>query len=258
VKKEENQYFSKIIDKGIRILSLFNPDCIGLSLKEISQKTGINITSTYRFVDTYIQLGYLKKDSRAKLIKLGPKALTLAHNFIRSFDLRQIVTPFLDEVYDTYNISIESALLEGDTLLTIYQRSAKDTLSFHLPSIVKEIHCTALGKAILAHLPEDEVLTIINRINLVARTKNSLTDKNSLLADLKKTRERGYSLANEEFILGYISISSPFSNIHNNRPVGAVAFDFPTVGHSLESIESEYARISIDISKEISNVVSVA
>lgn len=250
-----NPYFSKVIDKGLRILSLFNPDCISLSLKEISLKTGINSSSTFRFVDTFVQLGYLKKDSHTKKIKLGPKALTLAHNFIKSFDLLQILIPILDEAYATYNVSFDSGLLEEDVLLSIYHRFAKDTLIFKLPMLVKEIHSTALGKAILAHLPEDEILAIIDRIDLVQRTKNTLTDKDDLLSDLRKTRSRGYALSNEEFLPGFISIAAPFFNLYENRPIGAISFDFSTIQLSIETIEKDYARILVDLGEKISKVM---
>jgi IclR family pca regulon transcriptional regulator len=251
----QNPYFSKVIDKGLRILSLFNPDCVSLSLKEISLKTGINSSSTFRFVDTLVQLGYLRKDSRTKEIKLGPKALTLAHNFIKSFDLLQILIPILDEAYDTYNVSIDSGLLEEDVLLSIYHRVVKDTLTFKLPMVVKEVHSTALGKAILAHLPEDEISAIIDRMDLVQRTKNTLSDKNDLMADLKKTKSRGYALSNEEFLPGFISIAAPFFNLYENRPIGAISFDFSTIQHSLKAIEKDYARIVLDLGKKISQVM---
>jgi len=67
-----NLDFSKIIDKGLNILDLFRPEATSLSLKEIAEATGINRTSSFRFVDTLVQLGYPRKDPRLKLIKPGP------------------------------------------------------------------------------------------------------------------------------------------------------------------------------------------
>jgi DNA-binding IclR family transcriptional regulator len=120
---------------------------------------------------------------------------------------------------------------------------------------VKEIHCTALGKAIIAHLPEDEMLAIIERMDLVQRTKNSFTNKHDLMVDLRKTRKRGYSLTNEEFIPGFISIAAPFFNLDKNRPKGAISLDFSTIQHSLKTIEKEYAKVVTELGKKISMVM---
>ncbi|MEN6310143.1 MAG: helix-turn-helix domain-containing protein, partial [Acidobacteriota bacterium] len=128
-----NPYFSKIIDKGLRILSLFTPETSSLSLKDIALKTRINPTSTFRFVETLIQLGYVKKDPRTKLLKLGPMALALSHNIIKSFDMLQIVKPHIDETFEKLNITIDSAIVDEERLVLLYRREAKDTLTFALP-----------------------------------------------------------------------------------------------------------------------------
>ena len=84
---ENDQYFSKTIKKGLTILSLFDRDHQQRSLTEISELTGINKTSVYRFVNTLLHLGYLKKSSSNKQLKLGPIAFVSGRNFINGFEL---------------------------------------------------------------------------------------------------------------------------------------------------------------------------
>ena len=62
----ENQYFSTSLQKGLKILWLFNKETPSLTQSEISRTTGINMTSTYRFVNTLVRLGYLEKDAKTK------------------------------------------------------------------------------------------------------------------------------------------------------------------------------------------------
>ena len=73
MKPENDKYFSKTIEKGLLILSLFDRDHSKRSLSEISHITGINKTSVFRFVNTLVELGYLRKNSSSRLIRLGPK-----------------------------------------------------------------------------------------------------------------------------------------------------------------------------------------
>ena len=244
-------YFSKVIEKGWRILGLFTPETPSLSLKDITLKTGINPASTFRFVETLIQLGYLKKDARTKIIKLGPAALALSHNVIGSFDMRQIVVPFIDEAFEKYNVTIDSGLVEEGRLVTLYRREAKDTLLFKMPLLSADsIHCTALGKAYIAWLSEEALSRALEGRTFTRRTPHTLTSRSALLADLRKTRERGYSINNEESVLGLISIGAPLIN-REGSILGAVSFDNPTVHFTLEESEKRFVPAVLRLAQDI-------
>ena len=248
-------YFSKTIEKGMRILEVFDQTHPELSLKEISKTIGINLTSTYRFVNTFEKLGYLRKDSRKKLLKLGPKAIALGHRFLVGFDLSQIIKPRLDEIHEKYNITMDASLFHEDTSVIIYRREAKNTLTFHQPPITKSLHCTALGKAVLAFLPHDLKKQILSRHPLERMTKNTLVKKAELMADLEKTRKRGYSLNNEEYINGLIAIGAPLFNLHTNRVMGAICFDSTTIQQSMNAFEKRYAMEVIETAKDITELI---
>jgi DNA-binding IclR family transcriptional regulator len=244
-------YFSKVIEKGWRILGLFTPETPSLSLKDITLKTGINPASTFRFVETLIQLGYLKKDPRTKLIKLGSAALALSHNVIGSFDMRQIVIPYIDEAFERFNVTIDSGVVEEGRLVTLYRREAKDTLLFKMPLLSADIiHCTALGKAYISWLPEEELSRLLDGRTYTRRTPHTLTSRTALLADLRRTRERGYSINNEESVLGLISIGAPLLN-RKGEVLGAVSFDNPTVHFTLEEAEKRFAPAVLRLAQDI-------
>jgi len=255
--EHSSQYFSKTIEKGFRILNLFNQDRTSLSLKEISQDIGINKTSAFRFVNTMVKLGYLKKDPRTRLLKLGPEVISLSYSLMGSFDLLQIIKPPIDDIYKAYNITIDCALLDGDKMLLLYQREAKETLTFRLPKVITALNCGALGKAALSQLPEKEMLALIEHITLIRKTHNSITSKDDLIADLKKTRKRGYSLNNEEYVLGLIAIGAPLLNMEANRAIGAISFDFPTTQYSLNMVVRKYSKIILGLAKDISRKMTV-
>ena len=74
-------YYSKTLEKGLIILDLFDRDHQHRGLSEISRLTGINKTSTYRLVNTLVQMGYLRKSIHNKSLRLGPRAFVLGHHF---------------------------------------------------------------------------------------------------------------------------------------------------------------------------------
>jgi IclR family pca regulon transcriptional regulator len=151
---DNDKYFSKTIEKGLFILSLFDRDHSKRSLTEISQITGINKTSVYRFVNTLVALGYLRKNSSNRLIRLGPRAFVLGQNFFHGFDLLQGVKPIIDKTSIQHNVSIDSALLHRHSLISLYRRELPNLIYFRLPLLMEDLHARALGKAILANLEE--------------------------------------------------------------------------------------------------------
>jgi IclR family pca regulon transcriptional regulator len=254
VGRREGPYFSKIIEKGLRILGLFTPETTSLSLTDIARRTRINPTSTFRFVETLVQLGYLRKDARTKLIKLGPMALAFSYNTIKSFDILQIVKPAVDKAFDRLNVSIDTAVTEHGRLVLLYRREVKDTLTFTLPLVSSDLQCSALGKAYLAALPDKELRSLLDGMTFRRRTPQSLTSRAAVLADLRRTRARGYSINNEEYILGLISIGAPLINKVGDV-LGVVSLDSTTVQHTIDEAEKLFAPAVVALAKEIRSLL---
>ena len=248
-------YYSEPFAKGLRILRLFDPEHKSLTLKEISDALKISPSSAFRFTNTLVQLNYLDKDAKKKTLSLGKKAYLLGLGIVNSFSLLDIVKPFIDDVNERYNISVDSCVLEERALLQLYFRGAKDSPVYKALIINPAIHCTGLGKAILAYLPDDELADILEHMPLVGRTRNSITDRRALLADLRRVRKRGYATNDEEYINGLITIATPFFDLRTNRPIGAVSFDFLTSQASLEEAEKKYVKPLLKLGQDISAVI---
>jgi len=248
-------YYSEPFAKGLRVLSLFKPEKKELSLSEIVAALHSNPSSIYRFTNTLVKLGYLQKDPLTKRLSLGQRSYRLGLSLVNSFSLLEVVKPFIDEVHDKYNISIDSCILEEQALLQLYFRAAENGLAYRALIINPAIHCTGLGKAILAYLPEEDLSLILSRLPLVARTNKSITDKNKLLQDLERTRKRGYAINNEEYIKGLFTVATPFFNLETGRPIGAVSFDFLVSQASLREVEKKYIKVLLKLGNDISAVI---
>ena len=127
------QYYSVSLERGLSILRCFTPDRPVWSLKHISETIGLNKTSTYRFANTLVQLGYLKKDPQTKLMQLGPQIATFGLGYFYSNTLREIARPLIDEISDTYNITTELAFYEEDTIAVVYRREAVEAFVPRFP-----------------------------------------------------------------------------------------------------------------------------
>ena len=242
--QSNQQYFSTSLEKGLKILSLFNKETPRLTQTDISKALKLNMTSTYRYINTFVNLGYLAKDEKTKELRPGFRCLTLCSNLIRATDNMYLIKQLVDEVYNRHNISIDVVFAIDDTLMRVYLREAEETLTYQLPDVVNNcFHNTSVGKAYLSTLTESELGQTLNRIFLHARTKKTITDKNRLIAEIDKTRKRGYAMCVEEYIAGLITIGAPLISPFSGEGIGAVSFDFSVLQTSADEIEEKYADL---------------
>jgi DNA-binding IclR family transcriptional regulator len=112
------------------------------------------------------------------------------------------------------------------------------------------LHQTAAGKAILAHLPDDRVRSIIDRHGLPAETEHSITDSDELIDELESVRNRGYSVNEEESLLGLHAIGASIKNNETGELYGALSISGPANRIDL-SPDSEYTDLVIGAANEI-------
>jgi IclR family pca regulon transcriptional regulator len=153
---------------------------------------------------------------------------------------------------------MDVALRDSDALMIIYRREIRNALPYQLPTVIKDLNSTALGKAVLAFLPEQERLSIINSLSFENKTGRTIIDKNQLFSELDIIRKRGYSLNNEEFTPGLLALGAPLINASTNQVAGSICFDFLAAHTSLSKIKKEYADLILDLSKKISKFLPVS
>jgi IclR family pca regulon transcriptional regulator len=255
--KRDGKEYSETLEKGLRIFDLFNKYHQGLRLIDISNVLGINKTTTYRFVNSYCNLGYLRRDATTKLFRLGPRSIALGYSVLQNSDLVRAIRPIADQITKQYKIHVDVGLLHKDSIFIIYRQESADTIKFRHFTSTRGMHYLAMGKAALAFLPENEMKESIENIELEKKTGATIISKTELIDDLKVVAKRGYSWNNEEMVPGLISIGAPLINLHTSRVEGAVSFDSSTAIHSMEEFEHCYSKILIELAKEVSTALPI-
>ena len=246
-------YFSKSLEKGLKILSLFTRETPVLTQSEIAKTLGLNMTSTYRYINTLVELGYLGKDTKTKEIRPSTLCLLFCNNLMQATDHLKLIREVVDRIHGEYNISIDVVFAVDDTLMRIYHREAQETLTYSLPNYSKNcLHSTALGKAYLSSLPDDQVAQKIDALNLVAKTPKTIVDKDLLLAAIQKAKTHHYAMSEEEYLPGLIAIGTPLFDPISGKGVGAVSFDFSVMQHSGDDILAKYGNMLIETGKALS------
>lgn len=225
------------IIKAIRLMSLFSSKEPTLTLSEISNRLGIPKSTAHNILTTLLSQGYIEKvagDSYA----LGTAIIALTQGIRVNVELRDRAAPLVRELADTCRESVYLTVKDGDTALYIY--AIESSRRLRARSAVGDralLHCTSVGKSILATLPEEEVAEIIARVGLPAFTPNTITEIDVLWSELEKTRERGYAIDNQEHELSTFCLGAPiFDNL--GRVIGAC---------SISGSDQEIIRSRIDV-----------
>ena len=249
-------YFSKSLEKGLKILTLFNRETPVLTQSEIAKILGLNMTSTYRYINTLVELGYLEKDTKTKEIRTSIRCLLFCNNLMRATDHLKMIKKVVDQVHSKNNISIDVHFAVDDMLVRIYHREAAETLIYFLPDFSKNcLHSTSLGKAYLSSLPDDQLLEKIDKMDLVARTKKTIVDKDILIGEVKKAKKRQYAMSVEEYLSNLIAIGAPLYDPLSGKGVGAVCFDFSVLQHSPKEIKTKYGELIVETAKSLSGLL---
>jgi DNA-binding IclR family transcriptional regulator len=251
------QYFSTSLEKGLKILTLFNKGRASISQTEISRLLGLNMTSTYRYINTFVELGYLEKDEQTKRLRPGLQTLLLCTNLLQATDNLQWIRKEVDRVHEIHNITIDVGLINSETTFRIYRREAAETLTYNLPEIAaNSLHNTSTGKAYLSTLLDEELKKTVERIPMEAKTENTIIDRAKLLKEIMKTKIRGYSMCIEEFLPGLITIGAPLVGANSGKCLGSVSFDFSVLQNSFEEVETNYSGLVVELAGKLSELLT--
>jgi len=253
---KEKYYFSKSLEKGLKILALFNRENPVMTQSRIAKTLELNMTSTYRYINTLVEMGFLEKDAKSKEIRPAIHCLLFCANLMRATDHQRLIREVVDQIHGEYNITIDVAFAVDDTLVRIYHRGAEETLTYALPDFSKNsLHNTALGKAWLSSLPAVVLTEKVHGMILAPKTDKTIVDKQQLLADIELARTRGYAMSKEEYLAGLITISAPLFDPQTRRGVGAVCFDFSILEHSAAEVEKKYGQMIQETAAKLSELL---
>lgn len=254
--QQGDAYFSKSLEKGLKILALFDVQKPLYSQTEIAKALDINMTSAYRFISTLVRLGYLRRDEATKKLRLGLKALAQARTHIRTVESHQIIKSLVDEAHQEHNVTIDVAVAIDGALTIVYRREAENTLLYRWPVISRAWHCTSLGKAFLAFLPPDEAQSKIETLELEPRTPKTITDRHRFAEEISATKKRGFAITDEEFLPGLITLGAPLINMETGYSMGAISFDFSTIQQSVPRMREKYADLIVTLGGKMSKMIS--
>ncbi len=201
---------------------------------ELLADGGYPKATLYRFLQTLTHQGMLAYDPDRQTYNLGVRLVRLAHAAWAQSSIAPLARPYIDKLSAEVGETIHLAQLDLGQVLYVDKRNAQRPVEmFSQAGKVGPAYCTGVGKAMLAHLSEDELTRALERQSFHRFTEHTLDTPDKLLAELQAIRARGFAFDREEHEPGIICVAVPILT-RAGRAMGAL------------SITSTIARTSLD------------
>jgi IclR family transcriptional regulator, pca regulon regulatory protein len=231
--------YSQSLERGLAILGCFTPKRPVLGIADIADELGMSRSTTHRYVITLVALGYLEQGASRKY-RLGLRVTDLGMSALNSTGLREHAHPYLEELRQRTSYTTSLGVLDGSEVLYVdrvrsFRRGqAGGELNLHTGSRLPA-YCTAVGKLLLAGLPDAEQKELIASLKLAKRGPNTITSKKALRAELEEIAAENFAVNDQELAPGLYAIAAPVRNEARDM-VAAVNLAAPSTVISLEEL----------------------
>jgi DNA-binding IclR family transcriptional regulator len=206
--------------KACDIMGTFSSAEPRLTLAQISKRLGLPKSTAFNLLNTLLSCSFIEKTDDGRYA-LGTAAIALSQAVRVNVEFRDRAAPLLRDLADASGESVYLVVLDGDHGLYIYAvESPRRLLARTAVGDRVHLHCTSVGKAILAGLSTAEVDGIVARAGLPAFTETTITERNALHEELEKIRTRGYALDCAEHEPATYCVGAPIRN-HSGEVIGA-------------------------------------
>jgi DNA-binding IclR family transcriptional regulator len=224
--KLTDKYMVPVVRSSFRILEELSRSG-ALGLNEITVRTGISKSTVFRILTTLSQLGYIVRD-RNRSYYIGQAMSDLVRAQASMEAIRRAAMPQMLELRDKFGETVNLGYLEQDKVTYAEVVPSEYALRLHeRPGATICLHASALGKAILAFSDEDYAASLIRGRELQMITRNTITDPEEFMSELKKVREHGYAFDRGETSLLATCVAAPVLNA-SGTAVAALSISGPT------------------------------
>jgi DNA-binding IclR family transcriptional regulator len=240
----------KSVYRAVKILDVLSSEG-EKSVTEISTTLSFPKSSVHEIISTLLEARILEKDSDRNKYSLGLKLFELGKQAQANLEISKVAIPSLRGLHEQLDETVHLTVLDRKEVLYIECfESTKRLRTYSVIGIRAPLHCTAVGKAILAYLDDGEVEEVIRSMGLPRFTQNTITDRERLNAEVRKIRDFGFATDVMEHEEGVCCVGAPVRN-HTGKVVASISVSGPSQRMTTARIE-EIAPLVMERAAEIS------
>ncbi len=222
----KERYLINSILRASNILKCFSGDKTHFKITELARHLGLDRSTTYRILLSLEKAGFVEKDE-AGTYSLGLAAFEIGNAYLMQTDLIQVSKPIMADLASKVQETVHLAVLSDIEIVYVDKVDSPRTLGV-ISKLGQRgpLHCTSLGKTLLAFQPEDEQARIIQKIRMNPFTSRTITTKPRLIEELRIIKKQGYALDRREIEEDVECIGAPILN-HLGNVIAALSISGP-------------------------------
>ncbi|MGB4137111.1 MAG: IclR family transcriptional regulator [Microbacterium sp.] len=225
---------AKGLVKGIALVDIVSNAGRPLRQSQVVEASGMPHATVVRMLDVLCELDLLRVDSDGAY-GLGPRVVSWGQAFLNSFDLAGLASDLIDDLVARSGETCFLGLLDRDSVLYIAAKNSPHSvrpaanIGSHNP-----LYSTGIGKAILAFADEEDRTRLLAGPR-VKKTANTIVEREPLIAELTRIRERGFSIDDVENEEGVRCVAAPVRD-HRGAVIAALSVSAPAYRFSLDDV----------------------
>ncbi|TCL02087.1 IclR family transcriptional regulator [Sodalis ligni] len=216
------------VNRALDILEILAKQPDALRLQDITAGCGLNNSTCHHLLNTLVFRGYVNRRDDNRTYQLGTRLLELAYNYSGPFDLVSESLPELRRLSHELGVTLLLAAFSGSNLTIITRQEPPDNQPMKIiEDISAAAHATAVGKVMLAWLPEPKIARVVADQGLTPFTAKTIGSLATLVESLRQIRRHGFALEDEEFLPGLSGLACALRG-DSGEVLGAIGCILPT------------------------------
>ena len=201
-------HFVQSLERGLAVIRAFDAGRPELTLSEVARICDLTRAAARRFLLTLTDLGYVRTDGR--LFSLTPRVLELGYSFLAGLSLPEVAEPHLERLVAEVHESSSMSVLDGDDIVYVARVPTRRIMTVAINVGTRfPAYATSMGRVLVANLPDAQVEAFLARVEPAPLTGRTITSADALRAELKRVREQGWAIVDQELEAGLRSVAVP-------------------------------------------------
>ena len=244
--------FVQSLARGLLVVRSFDSEHRTQTLSEVAKRTGLTRATARRLLLTLHDLGYVSMSGRD--FSLAPSVLRLGYAYLSSLGAPAIAQPFLEKLSEQVQESCSMTVLDGTEVVYVARVPTKRIFSLSLALGSRlPAYATSMGRVLLAHLPSEQVDEILNASDLTRITPNTKIKHSEIRDELKKAREQGWYVLDQELEIGLRSVAAPVFG--HRGVVAAINVSTPAARVSMKEVHGEVVPKLMETAAAVSDAI---
>ncbi|NOY29438.1 MAG: IclR family transcriptional regulator [Planctomycetes bacterium] len=217
----------RALERGLLVLEVLGDGGIA-PLSDIARATQLSCSTTFRILETLRQRGYVEQDKITGHYYIGFKALQIGAAYSAASPLPQASHAVMEELVEKINETANLAILDNNEAVYIHQVQSQHSIRmFTQLGARAPLHCTGVGKVLLAWQSTEQIEKLLGGRRFKAFTSTTITRFKKMMTELDRVRQKGFAVDNEEREPGVRCVTAPVRDAHGTV-VAALSISAPT------------------------------